>query len=50
MVIDDAALTLAESQRVSVYAVGALGDSSLTLAVVEDDARRIATAAQVQLV
>lgn len=50
VVIDDAALTLAESQRVSVYAVGALGDSSLTLAVVEDDARRIATEAQVQLV
>ncbi|WP_404409043.1 DUF4397 domain-containing protein [Pseudidiomarina marina] len=50
VVIDDAELALAESQRVSVYAVGELGDSSLTLAVVEDDARRIATAAQVQLV
>ncbi|RZQ56005.1 hypothetical protein CWI82_01445 [Pseudidiomarina tainanensis] len=50
VVIDDAELALAASQRVSVYAVGALGDSSLTLAVVEDNARRIATAAQVQLV
>lgn len=50
VVIDDAVLPLADNQRVSVYAVGALGDGSLTLAVVEDWTRRIATEAQVQLV
>lgn len=50
VVIDDAVLPLEDNQRVSVYAVGALGDASLTLAVVEDWTRRIATEAQVQLV
>lgn len=50
VVIDDAPLSLATGDALSVYAVGALGDGSLTLAVVGDAQRRVATEAQVQLV
>ncbi|MDN7126178.1 DUF4397 domain-containing protein [Pseudidiomarina sp. 1ASP75-14] len=50
LVLDDVPLTLATSDQLSVYAVGALSDSSLTLAVISDMQRRIATEAQIQLV
>ncbi|CAI8160727.1 MAG: Uncharacterised protein [Pseudidiomarina mangrovi] len=50
VVIDDAALTLATSDSFSVYAVGELTGDGITLALVEDQQRRIATAAQVQIV
>lgn len=50
VVIDDAVLPLQDNQRVSVYAVGSLAEGTLTLAVIEDWTRRIATEAQVQLV
>ncbi|RUO74832.1 DUF4397 domain-containing protein [Pseudidiomarina sediminum] len=50
LVLDDIPLSLATSDKLSVYAVGALGDGSLTLAAVSDMQRRIATEAQLQLV
>lgn len=50
VVIDDAELTLATSDRFSVYAVGELTGDGIALALVEDQQRRIATAAQVQIV
>ncbi|MDX1526308.1 MAG: DUF4397 domain-containing protein [Pseudidiomarina maritima] len=50
VVLDDIPLPLNAGESFSVYAVGALGDSSLTLALVDDLARSIATAAQVQIV
>ncbi|RUO63021.1 DUF4397 domain-containing protein [Pseudidiomarina insulisalsae] len=50
VVLDDVPLALATSDMLSIYAVGALGDSSLTLAAVSDMQRRITTEAQLQLV
>lgn len=50
VVLDDVPLTLATSDKLSVYAVGALGDDTLTLAAVTEMQRRIATEAQLQLV
>lgn len=50
VVIDDAELTLATSDRFSVYAVGELTGDGIALALIEDQQRRIATAAQVQIV
>ncbi|RUO23375.1 hypothetical protein CWE08_01625 [Aliidiomarina iranensis] len=46
----EADLELANATQYSVLAVGALGDSTLTAAVLEDANRRIATAAQVRIV
>lgn len=50
VVLDDVPLSLVTSDQLSIYAVGALGDGSLTLAAVSDMQRRIATEAQIQLV
>ncbi|CAB0150658.1 hypothetical protein PSI9734_01101 [Pseudidiomarina piscicola] len=50
VVLDDVPLSLMTNDQLSVYAVGALGDSSLTLAAVTDMQRRVATEAQIQLV
>ncbi|KFZ27962.1 hypothetical protein IDAT_11865 [Pseudidiomarina atlantica] len=50
VVLDDVPLALSTSDKLSVYAVGALGDGSLTLAAVTDMQRRVSTEAQIQLV
>lgn len=49
-VLDDVPLSLATSDKLSVYAVGAVADGSLALTVVTEMQRRIATDAQIQLV
>lgn len=49
-VLDDVPLSIATSDKLSVYAVGAVADGSLTLAAVTEMQRRIATDAQIQLV
>lgn len=50
VVIDDAELTTVAGEQYSVYAIGELGDESLTLAVLNESTRRIATEAQLQVV
>lgn len=49
-VLNDVAVTTELAGQYSVYAVGAVGDSSLTLQVLPETTRAIATAAQLQIV
>lgn len=49
-VLDDLPLATAAGAQYSVYAVGALADESLTLAVLGEDSRSIATEARLQVV